>query len=159
MFAGELEQNHSMRHFIRKAAEAGMPIYAECGGYMYLMERMTDFNGESHAMAGVIPYTSRMQEKLQMVGYVTAELLEDSVLGQKGDTIRGHEFHFSSESSESGISQRAFEFTRMRNGKKYTAGYVGRNVVGSYLHLHFAGCRKAAECFVKHCRMWKERQA
>ncbi len=160
MFAEKLEQNHSMRESVCRAAEAGMPIYAECGGYMYLMDRLIDFEGRSFQMAGVIPAAARMKEKLQMVGYVTAELQADSVLGHRGEKLRGHEFHFSVEEPEGFLDAfpRAFTFTRMRNGACYDAGYLGDNIIGSYLHLHFAGCRKSAEAFVDHCRIWRNKK-
>ena len=158
MFAAQLEENHSMRDAVRQAAAMGMPIYAECGGFMYLMEALIDFEGVRHSMAGVIPGKVQMQEKLQMVGYVTAELQTDSVLGLAGQQLRGHEFHFSVECLEEAAAAypRAFTFTRMRNGAKYPAGYAKNNVLGSYLHLHFAGCEEAAEAFVEHCRMWRK---
>ena len=157
MFAHELTENHSMRESIRRAAEMGMPIYAECGGFMYLMEEMIDFEGTSHAMTGVIPGKTQMQRKLQMVGYVTAELLRDSVLGTAGQCFQGHEFHFSvaCAGERAADATNAFEFTRMRNGAKYLAGYAQGNVLGSYLHLHFACCESAAEHFVASCRTWR----
>ena len=97
MFAKELYENESMRASIKAAAESGMPIYAECGGFMYLMRRMTDFEGNAFPMLGVIPGEVMMNRKLQTVGYVSAEMMTDTVLGPKGTTLRGHEFHFSSE--------------------------------------------------------------
>ena len=124
MFAKELEGNTSMRQSIRDAAHAGMPIYGECGGFMYLTEGLLDFDGQFHEMTGVIPGRVQMKKKLQMVGYVEARLLADSLLGPAGQCIRGHEFHFSAElPNDLGTDYpRAFEFTRMRNGEKYTAG-------------------------------------
>lgn len=156
MFAEELESNISMRQSIRDAAHAGMPIYGECGGFMYLTEGLMDFDGQFHEMTGVIPGRVQMKKKLQMVGYVEARLLSDSLLGPAGQRIKGHEFHFSSElPNELGLEYpRAFEFTRMRNGEKYPAGYAKKNVLGSYLHLHFAGCEEAAKSFTDACKKY-----
>ncbi len=156
MFAEDLERNFSMRQSIRDAAHAGMPIYGECGGFMYLTEGLTDFEGQFHEMTGVIPGRVQMKKKLQMVGYVEAKLLADSLLGPAGQRLRGHEFHFSAElPNELGSEYpRAFEFTRMRNGEKYPAGYSKKNVLGSYLHLHFAGCEDAAKCFTDACKKY-----
>ena len=132
-----------------------MPMLAECGGYMYLGQGLTDFQGEFYPMAGVLPGQVQMNKKLQMVGYVEAELQQDCVLGSAGLKLQGHEFHFSSELSGAGAASgtRAFSFTRMRNGAIYPGGFINAagNVVGSYLHLHFAGCPKAAVAFVGSC--------
>ena len=153
MFARPLYANQSMRASLQRAAAAGMPIYAECGGFMYLMEKMIDFSGETFPMVGVIPGTVKMNKKLQTVGYVAAEMLQDTVLGKCGTVLHGHEFHFSSECPpEPGRDYpRAFTFRRMRKAESYPAGYAKGNILGSYLHLHFAGCPQAAEHFVAAC--------
>lgn len=155
MFAGELAANVSMRDSIRRAAEDGLPIYAECGGYMYLMCSLIDFDGAEHEMTGVFPVRARMTEKLQMVGYVEAAQTADTVLGSAGLILHGHEFHFSVEETDAPAEiVRPFRFTKLRNGAQYAAGCIYKNVLGSYLHLHFAGCRDAAEYFVEACRTW-----
>ena len=155
MFAAQLAENTSMRASLCRAAEEGMPIYAECGGYMYLMQSLVDFDGVEHTMAGIFPARARMTEKLQMVGYVEAEQTVDTVLGAAGLLLHGHEFHFSVEEAERAADLvRPFTFTKLRNGARYAAGCVYKNVLGSYLHLHFAGCQTAAENFVEACRRW-----
>ena len=155
MFAAQLAENASMRASLCRAAEEGMPIYAECGGYMYLMQSLVDFDGVEHAMAGIFPARARMTEKLQMVGYVEAEQTVDTVLGAAGLLLHGHEFHFSVEEAERvADTERPFTFTKLRNGARYAAGCVYKNVLGSYLHLHFAGCQTAAGNFVEACRRW-----
>ena len=161
MFAEKLYKNDSMRRSIREAAQKGMPIYAECGGFMYLMRRMTDFEGNAFPMLGVIPGEVEMNRKLQTVGYVSAEMLENTVLGPKGTTLQGHEFHFSSECEPKAGEDypRAFTFRKSRNPKPYAAGYAKGNILGSYLHLHFAGAESAAESFVEACLRFKEREA
>lgn len=153
MFAASLAANERLREAIKRQAAAGMPIYAECGGYMYLMESLQDFQGKTYAMTGVFPGRASMTGRLQMVGYVTAELQQDSILGKAGDRIQGHEFHFSVEEGES--KSRPFRFTKLRNGVQYEAGQTAKHALGSYLHLHFAGCSQAAEAFVRSCRAWK----
>ena len=144
----------------KEAAQKGMPIYAECGGYMYLMEALVDFDGHSHPMAGVFAGQAVMTKKLQMVGYVEAELKTSSVLGMAGQTLHGHEFHFSVEEEPAGENKtvRPFQFTKLRNGQCYPAGQVRQQALGSYLHLHFAGCPAAAEQFVGHCRRFQNGQ-
>ena len=150
MFAEKLAANQSMRAAIRAAAARGLPIYAECGGYMYLMEELVDFDGNHHAMCGVFSGSAVMTKKLQMVGYVTARLNEDTILGTSGTELKGHEFHFSQE-EEGNEPARPFTFTKLRNGMAYAAGQRYKNALGSYLHLHFAGCPEAAKHFVEAC--------
>ena len=140
-----------MRASIKKAAEKGMPIYAECGGYMYLMHSLQDFTGTEYAMCDVLPGKAAMKEKLQMVGYVEAELMGDTVLGKAGTKLRGHEFHFSEDAVE---GKRPLRFEKLRTGERYEAGASRGNVLGSYLHLHFAGCPEAAAHFVEACSAW-----
>ena len=155
MFAAQLAANAVMRQSIRQAAAAGMPIYAECGGYMYLMEELVDFAGTAHAMCGVFPGRAAMQQRLQMVGYVEACLRQESVLGPAGTVLHGHEFHFSKESGQAAIA-RPFVFTKLRNGEQYEAGQQRYRALGSYLHIHFAGCPEAARHFLTQCHAYAE---
>ena len=158
MFAARLAANEAMRQDIYRLAQSGLPILAECGGYMYMMESLTDFEGRSHAMVGALPGHTEMTAKLQMVGYVEAELAVDSLLGSKGEKLRGHEFHFSKEQVPVAAEQAAFTFRKLRNNAEYPAGKWLKNVLGSYLHLHFAGCPKAAERFVSKCTAYRQKR-
>ena len=162
MFASELYGNESMRASIGEAAKSGMPIYAECGGFMYLMKEMVDFDGNHFPMTGIIPGSVTMNKKLQTVGYVAATMEKDTVLGRKGTVLHGHEFHFSSECDPENINPeeypRAFTFQRMRKIPPYLAGYAKDNILGSYLHLHFAGSPEAARSFVDKCAEYRQQQ-
>lgn len=155
MFAEKLAGNASMRTAIREAAAQGIPIYAECGGYMYLMQELQAFDGHCHTMCGVFSGRAEMTRKLQMVGYVEACLQQDTVLGPAGMVIHGHEFHFSQEDAAGDGEGRPFIFTKMRNGSRYEAGQCRKQALGSYLHLHFAGCPEAAKHFVEACQAWQ----
>lgn len=150
MFAARLEQNKKIRADIFHAAESGLPIFAECGGFMYLMRELIDFSGKSFEMCGVLDGKATMTDKLQTVGYVEAEILSDCVIGKAGNKIRAHEFHFSKELETAG--EKIFKCKRMRTGKEYFAGAVKKNIVASYLHIHFAGCPNAAKNFVDACK-------
>ncbi|MBD3879749.1 MAG: cobyrinate a,c-diamide synthase [Quinella sp. 1Q5] len=151
MFAERLEQNKSLRNEIFLSAEAGLPIFAECGGFMYLMNRLIDFNGNSFEMCGILDGAATMTNRLQTVGYVEAEILSDCIIGKAGDTLRAHEFHFSTaQTSDTNI----FRCRRLRTGKEYFAGAVKKNIVASYLHIHFAGCPKAASNFFQACKAY-----
>lgn len=158
MFVKKLSANTSMRQDILQAAKRGMPIYAECGGLMYLARQITDFDGQTYDMAGVIPAVCQMQSKLETVGYVEAEALLDNVLCTAGESLRGHEFHFSRMIPEVSAAEFpwAFAFKKMRTGAIYQGGYVSDNVLASYLHMHFAGNRQAAERFVTRCAHYRQ---
>ncbi|WP_173444090.1 cobyrinate a,c-diamide synthase [Selenomonas ruminantium] len=158
MFAEKLAGNVVMRRAIKALAQKGMPMLAECGGYMYLMEALQDFAGRVHEMTGVFSGRAVMTEKLQMVGYVEAELQQDGLLGSRGTKLKGHEFHFSKEGEMISADKAPFIFRKLRNNSEYPAGRQVQNVLGSYLHLHFAGCPQAAENFVRKCAAYgKER--
>ncbi|WP_425060749.1 Cobyrinate a,c-diamide synthase [Sporomusa carbonis] len=153
MFVQELSANRSMRKDILEAARQGMPMYAECGGLMYLSRQIVDFNGLAYDMAGVIPAVCQMQSKLETVGYVETTALTDNVLCTSGETLRGHEFHFSRMIPDVHPEEFpwGFEFKKMRTGVKYLGGYACGSVLASYLHMHFAGNRPAARRFVERC--------
>ena len=153
MFAEKLQANKKIRRAILKAAENNLPIYAEYGGFMYLMESITDFSGKNFEMCGVIPARAVMTDKLQTVGYIDAEILSDCIIGNVGDKIHAHEFHFSTAETDKNI----FSCKRMRTGKIYRAGFFTENIVASYLHIHFAGCQTAAENFVKACKNFNQK--
>ena len=151
MFAAQLEQNKSLRAEINSAAAAGMPIFAECGGFMYLLRELVDFGGKSFDMCGVFDGVATMTNRLQTVGYVSAEILRDCVIGSAGDEIHAHEFHFST-AELSAATEKIFRCRRLRMGHEYLAGAARQNVVASYLHVHFAGCESAAQKFVDACK-------
>ena len=148
IFAEKLQANKKIRSSIRAAALNGLPIFAECGGFMYLMRSISDFDGNIFEMCGVIDSRAVMTNKLQMVGYVDAEILSDCVIGKAGDKLHAHEFHFSTADD---LSENIFECKRLRTGKIYRAGFANKNIVASYLHINFAGCPNAAKIFVNAC--------
>ena len=151
MFASQLEKNSTMRQSIKNSAAQGLPIFAECGGYMYLMQSIKNFDGEVFEMCGIISSRAAMTKKLQMVGYVAASLTENCIIGSVGDKIQAHEFHFSVE-EENLHGEKIFACEKLRTGEKYFAGWANKNIVASYLHLHFVGCPKVAENFVEACK-------
>ena len=153
MFAAQLENNIKMRESIKKNIANGLPTFAECGGYMYLMKNLIDFENKSHEMVGIIDNSAKMNNKLQMVGYVEAKLTADCILGKVGYIFHAHEFHFSNEINEN--KNPAFDCVRIRNNAKYSAGYLKDNVVASYLHIHFCGCVEAAKNFIENCKLYR----
>ena len=149
MFVAQLEQNKNLRAEIFHAAQNNLPIFAECGGFMYLMSRLIDFDGKIFEMCGVLDGVATMTNKLQTVGYVEAEILKDCIIGRAGDNIHAHEFHFSAAETS---DEKIFKCRRMRTGKEYFAGAIKKNLVASYLHIHFAGSTSAARNFIQACK-------
>ena len=146
MFASELEANESMRESVRTSASSGAYILAECGGYMYLCDSLTDRDGKKFSMAGVIDADSCMTDR-PVIGYIEARVLNDNILCREGDIVRGHEFHYSRVNQE---DSHAFMMTRRRTGESYTGGYAKGNILASYLHINFFGNVKLAERFLSH---------
>ena len=157
MFAQKLTDNQAMRLAIKEAAKKGMPIVAECGGFMYLSEQLEDFAGQKYAMVGLIAGHCAMKSKLQTVGYVRATAVQDNLLLKRGESIQGHEFHFSTFTpNDEQKFPWAFDFEKMRTGNKYLGGFVSENILASYLHMNFLGNMLAAEKFLTCCCKYKE---
>lgn len=156
MFQTELAANVSMKASIAGAADRGMPIYAECGGLMYLCREIVDFEGRTCAMAGLVPAVCRMQKKLQRVGYVTAKALRGSVVAAEGAELRGHEFHFSTMEPLEADFPWAYELQGIRQKEPHREGFARGHVIASYLHMNFDGNPEAADRFIRACGAWRK---
>ena len=157
VYADQLAANQAMCKQIRQAAEEGLPIYAECGGLMYLTRAIQDPDGHAHAMVGLLPTEARMLKKRKALGYVEVRLSQDCLLGKAGWTIRGHEYHYSELTSDllhQGIDG-AYELWSRKETTARKEGYQYRNVLASYVHLHFGSNPKVAQSFVDYLRIRK----
>jgi cobyrinic acid a,c-diamide synthase len=141
--AERLSSNYSMLCSIRDFVHGGGNVYAECGGFMYLTEGIVDFEGRFHPMAGIFPTKARMLKKRKALGYVEIEALEDGL-----SKIRGHEFHYSEIDDMPPSVERAYRVTKANGGEVWAEGYIYRNTLASYVHLHFGSNREWAERFV-----------
>jgi cobyrinic acid a,c-diamide synthase len=133
----ELSENLSFLNSLRAFYTSGRPIYAECGGYMYLGKSITNFEGQELPMAGLIPMKAEMTKRLQGIGYRKGVFREDTFLGPRGTAVQGHEFHYSRVTYDSEV-QNAYELFKGGQSDRME-GYAKDNLVASYLHLHFAG--------------------
>lgn len=138
LYAQELEANRSLRREIRMAAEKGVVLYSECGGMMYLLERLIDFGGSSYSMCGVLPGATRMVKERQDLGYVTVRARCDNLLCKKGETFRGHVFHWSSLVDTPPDTTFAYEVSKGEKEELRLDGLIRDNVLSSYVHVHFA---------------------
>ncbi|HEY9649694.1 MAG TPA: cobyrinate a,c-diamide synthase [Coleofasciculaceae cyanobacterium] len=150
VFAQQLEENCSAREAVRRAILQGMPTYAECGGLMYLCEKIADFEGQSWAMVGVLPTTTLMGKRLT-VGYRQATVLQDSPLLPGGATVWGHEFHHSQLTVLP--EKPLFETRGYDGGKVATEGWRLHQLHASYVHLHWGGRPEIPAQFLQQCHM------
>jgi cobyrinic acid a,c-diamide synthase len=154
VFAQQLAENSSARESVRNAVLTGMPTYAECGGLMYLGEQITDFEGQSWSMVGVLPTTTVMEKRLT-VGYRQATALQDSPLLSTGATIWGHEFHHSQLTAMP--EKPLFEtrgYDQRGEGKASTEGWRVHQVHASYVHLHWGGRPEIPVQFLQRCQQF-----
>jgi cobyrinic acid a,c-diamide synthase len=148
VFAGDLAENQPMHHALQAAAAAGMPIYGECGGLMYLGRTLTDFDGSQYEMAGVLPLDSVMRPKRVSLGYRTVTSLRPNLLLPAGGKAIGHEFHYSELRTPPPPGSAAYRIEE-RGGA--LEGFAAGNLLASYVHVHF-GCDPAmAQRFVDVC--------
>ena len=150
VFAKQLEANDKIRKALKKAHESGIPIYAECGGLMYLGERLVDLEGSSFEMVGIFEGESRMTKGLKRFGYCYGEATEDTILSRKGTVLRGHEFHHSEFFSSEKAVYRMKKNKTDDDDKAWLGGYSKGHTLASYLHLHFYSHLEAVERLLSH---------
>lgn len=161
LFASELSENSGMRRAFYKAAEDELPIYAECGGLMYLGQGMEDLGGQYYPMVGVIPGQSIMKDSHLTLGYRTVQAITDNPLLAAGESVRGHEFHWSSFQAKSEtpatsakrIGQSPYAYKVLEQNQKLE-GFRFKNVLASYIHLHLGSKKSLAPRFVQSCIRW-----
>lgn len=149
LHAAELEANLAAREGLREAIAAGMPVYAECGGLMYLSTALR--TGEAtHAMVGSVQATSTMSDRRSSLRYVEARAVGDGPLFVAGETVRGHEFHYSRMEYERPAPAYAID-----GGVE---GYVADSLHASYVHVHLGGRPAAVHRFIERARRFGGRR-
>jgi len=141
-----LAANRSLREQIRSRAAAGLPVYGECGGFIYLCEAVRTADGAEYPMAGVFPVRARMRERLVRLGYCRARVGANT-LWPAGLELAGHEFHYSETEPMPASIPRAYI---LDDGRE--EGYCLHNTLAGYLHLHLGATPEAARHFVEFCR-------
>ena len=147
LYAEGLAANAPMLTAVRAFAASGRPVYGECGGYLYLLESLTDFEGRTFPMLGLLPGRAAMVKKLASLGYRELESVSSSMFGPAGTRLRGHEFHYSALMEEP--SGESLFVAKDLRGCARSAGSVRGNVAGSYIHLHFHSNPAAAQAFAE----------
>ncbi|MBI3805435.1 MAG: cobyrinate a,c-diamide synthase [Nitrospirae bacterium] len=157
LYAAPLSENRSMRSAIKAFAEAGGPVYAECGGMIYLARELRLVSDDRFEMVGLLPGSIRMESRLSAIGYVEVEFTEESPLLGRGARARGHEFHCSRWEEEPPEGEGVKRVYRvLKEGPARREGYLFRNLLASYFHLHFGSNPQAAATFVASSARWKE---
>ncbi len=144
LYAEELSRNTPMRRAVRQASAEGMPMVAECGGFLYLHETLTDTKGKRYAMAGVVPGEAFHTGRSVRFGYVELREKESLFLPQ-GETIRGHEFHYY-DSTNNGDSVLA---VKPVSGKSYPCVIEGEAFWLGFPHLYYPSNPRFAQRFVE----------
>jgi cobyrinic acid a,c-diamide synthase len=151
LHAAALSRNTAMREAVRSFCANGRPVYAECGGFLYLLESLTGLDGTSHAMAGVFPAHATMLTRLQRLGYVEVEALDGHPFLARGEKIRGHEFHYSALRDMPPGIQRTCRVVRRKDQATFAEGFRRYNTSAGYMHLHFASNPGFAQSLVSSC--------
>jgi cobyrinic acid a,c-diamide synthase len=152
--AAALEANHLMREDVSAFAAANRPIYAECGGLMYLSDAIELRCGTRYSMVGALPFATRMLPKRKRLGYAEVRQQAKGPFGGAGTCLRGHEFHYSEALAVPDDSnwQPAWQVRYRRSDDVTLEGFTRGRLFASYLHIHFASRPGAAEAFVDYCR-------
>jgi cobyrinic acid a,c-diamide synthase len=154
VFAAQLEANKDFRQSILKAVNGGLPVYAECGGLMYLGRKII-YAGKEASMVGALPFDVILEAKPQGHGYTIMQVTEPNGFFPVGETIKGHEFHHSRLIN---IDNHKLNFAlKVERGKGVDGkhdGIIYKNVYAAYNHLHGLATPQWAANFVELARRY-----
>ena len=159
VFAKELEENREMRRIIKEQSLKGMPIYAECGGLMYLTNSIINFEGKKFEMVGVFDGEATMTKRLHRFGYVHVNINKPCVISQGSDLVKAHEFHRSklNHMDEGDCGYRVEKIRENKLQNSWQCGFIKNNTLGAYAHIHFYSNKNLATNFIKNCSLFKEK--
>jgi cobyrinic acid a,c-diamide synthase len=152
LFVERLSDNQAFIEGVHRAGENGLPIYAECGGLMVLCRAIEDLDGKVHEMAGLYPFTVRRLSRLKALGYREIILNSPCPLGDAGEKARGHVFHYSEIIEKTDTVKAVYDISARSKSLDQCEGYLYRNVLAGYVHLHFGSNPDMARNFVRFCR-------
>lgn len=152
-----LAENEQFRRAVRTMAERGLPIYAECGGLMFLGDSLV-VEGRKYPMVGLFPLVFEMKEKPQAHGYTVVEVERENPFFPVGTVLRGHEFHYSAVAEREGAQGASFAF-RMKRGqgiREKRDGIFYKNVFATYTHTHALGSAVWGEGMIARAKAFRE---
>jgi cobyrinic acid a,c-diamide synthase len=153
-FPDLLSNNKNMRRKILELSRAGMPMYAECGGLMYMGRSLKNFDGRKYRMVSVLPIDTQMDKNYLAIKYVEIETTAQTLLGPKGTKARGQEFHQSRLVSPH-LDNGCYTVTT-NAGKSFAEGFKEANVLASYIHLHFKSNPSIPAHFISQCAGYRK---
>ncbi len=148
MFARELAENRPMLESLRQALDRDVPVYAECGGLMYLGQSLSDLAGTDYPMVGALPVVSSMSDRRLTLGYREVEACAATPLLEPGQRVRGHEFHWSVLAEQPEPERAVYRVVDQENRAE---GFHIGSVWASYIHLHLGSAPGLARRFVETC--------
>ncbi len=160
LYAEALSANQAMRHAISAAAADGMPVVAECGGFLYLQNSLDHLQRSPEMeepaslplpMCGVVPGHAAMTRKLVRFGYCILEAQRDNLLCRAGERLHAHEFHY----ADSDCCGTDFLAQRAKGGEKWSCIHAGETWWIGFPHIHFGGNPKAAYRFIHAARRYQ----
>ena len=147
LYAGQLSENRPMLESVRKAVREGLPTIAECGGYLYLHEELTDAEGHSYAMAGAVSAKCHFEGFQRQFGYVSITTARDGIFGKKGTSCKGHEFHyFVSDSRGQDVL-----CEKPGGGRSWRGGIINAALYAGFTHLWLPSGPEAVRSFINAC--------
>lgn len=147
LYAVRLSANTSMREHIRAAVAGGLPTFAECGGFLYLHDTLSDADG-AHPMVGIFPGDCQNTGKLRRFGYVTLTAKHDNLLCCAGDAIRAHEFHY----FDSTLNGSDFTAKKPVSGRGWDCIHATDTLFAGFPHLYFPANPEFARRFVRRLK-------
>jgi cobyrinic acid a,c-diamide synthase len=152
--AGLLSANEAFRRSLRDAAEDGLPIYAECGGFIYLGESLK-IGDDCYPMVGALPVSFGMEKRPQGHGYTILEVAKENPFFPVGMQLKGHEFHYCRVLSCGAVGNRmAFRVRRGTGIDGKRDGMVRKNILAGFTHLHALGTPEWAPALVEKARRY-----
>lgn len=155
-----LSENRTMLRAVSDFCASGKPVYAECGGLIYLSQGVVE-EEQRFPLVATMPVWTKMLKKRKALGYVEVTLEHDSLFGHCGASFRGHEFHYSelieAPTGQDGW-QTVYRLKQNRTGNCSAEGYQKENILASYAHLHLASRPKALTRFVEHMKATSDRR-
>jgi len=151
-----LAKNRAFRTSLKTAVAQGLPVYAECGGLMYLGDALV-LDNRSYSMAGIFPLRFSLERKPQAHGYTMAKVVRANPFYKKGTVLKGHEFHYSavSPSKKDVKVQFAFSMKRGEGIKEGRDGICFKNVLATYTHLHALGSPQWTEGMIRAAQRYR----
>ena len=148
--AEQLAQNRKFADQLKSLADRGFPIYAECGGLMYLGQELI-LEGKSYPMTGILPVAFDFHKKPQGHGYTVVKVEKENPYYPVGAEIKGHEFHYSRVVKWSGVGKNlVFRMQRGAGIDKDRDGLLYKNVLATYTHIHALGTPSWSEALVRN---------